>query len=76
MNDEKERASTAAIWLHSGTVEKPAAARHQLYVAGQPATGTVTLSAAERHDLADERLLVRFYPHGSSKPTDVPLVFR
>jgi amidase len=76
VSDEKQRARAATIWLHSGTVEKPAAARHQLYVAGQSATGTVTLSAADRRDLAAGRMLVRFYARGSNTPTDMPLSFR
>jgi amidase len=73
MNDENELSRIAAIWLHSGTVEKPGAARHQLYVAGQPAGGTVTLSAADRRDLADGRLLIRVYAHGSTRPIDTSL---
>jgi hypothetical protein len=73
MNDENELSRIAAIWLHSGTVEKPGAARHQLYVAGQSAGGTVTLSAADRRDLADGRLLIRVYAHGSTRPIDTSL---
>jgi Asp-tRNA(Asn)/Glu-tRNA(Gln) amidotransferase A subunit family amidase len=50
----------SAIWIHTGG-DKPAAARHQLYAAGQSLTGTVTLSSADRRDLADGRLVARFY---------------
>jgi amidase len=50
----------SAIWIHTGG-DKPAAARHQLYAAGQSPTGTITLSSADRRDLADGRLVARFY---------------
>jgi hypothetical protein len=66
----------ASIWIHSGTVEKPGAARHQLYATGQPASGFVTLSAADRQDLADGRLLVRFFlKNGRGSAADVPVLF-
>lgn len=50
----------SAIWIHTGG-DKPAAARHHLYAAGQARTGTVTLTSADRRDLADGRLVARFY---------------
>jgi hypothetical protein len=65
-----------AVWIHSGTVEKPGAARHQLFTAGGPASGIVTLSAADRRDLAAGHLLVRFFvKSGNGSAADVPLVF-
>lgn len=66
----------AAIWLHAGTVEKPGAARHELFATGQATSGSVTLSAADRRDLADGRLLIRFYlANGQGSAGDVPLTF-
>ena len=71
-----ERQSILAIWLHSGTPDKPGAARHQLYSAGTPTTGQVTLSAAERRSVLDTGLLLRFYREGSAAGTgDMPIVF-
>src|SRR5262249_57181905 len=65
-----------AVWLHSGTSEKPGAARHQLFAAGQPAAGSVTLSAADRKDAAEGHLLVRFYvQNGRGSAADVPVEF-
>jgi Asp-tRNA(Asn)/Glu-tRNA(Gln) amidotransferase A subunit family amidase len=54
----------AAVWIHAGTVEKPGAARHQLLGGGRSTEGTVTLSAADRKDLSEGRLLVRFFVRG------------
>jgi amidase len=65
-----------AIWLHSGTVEKPGAARLRLVGPGQPVTGRVVLAAADRRDLAAGRLLIRLYPSDRSTPRDLPLTFR
>jgi hypothetical protein len=56
------RERLSAIWIHTGG-DKPAAARHQLYAPGQSLTGEVTLSSADRRDLADGRLVARFYLH-------------
>src|SRR6185503_11736429 len=44
-----------AVWIHTGTAQKPGAARHQLFTAGGTPEGTVTLSAADRRDLADRK---------------------
>jgi len=67
----------AAIWLNGGTRDKPGSARHQLYVAGRATTGAVTLSSADRQDLAAGHLLVRFYPMAApGLPADVPLTFK
>ena len=49
-----------SVWIHAGTVEKPGAARHELFGAGQSAKGSVTASAADRADLSEGRLVVRF----------------
>jgi Asp-tRNA(Asn)/Glu-tRNA(Gln) amidotransferase A subunit family amidase len=59
--DAAARDRLIAIWIHVGTIEKPGAARVQLLGAGRPADGAVTLSAADRRDLADGRLFVRFF---------------
>ena len=65
-----------AVWLHSGTTGKPGAARHQLFAAGQPAAGSVSLSAADRKDAAEGRLLVRFYlQNGRGSAADIPVEF-
>jgi amidase len=65
----------SAIWLHTGTIEKPGAARHQLYARGHR-EGTVTLSAVDRRDLAAGRLLIRFFTaSGRGSAGDVPLRF-
>jgi Asp-tRNA(Asn)/Glu-tRNA(Gln) amidotransferase A subunit family amidase len=72
-----ERGKLRAIWLHSGTREKPGAARHQLYASGTPASGQVMLSATERRSLSDSGLLVRFYRDDTTAGSgDVPLIFR
>jgi Asp-tRNA(Asn)/Glu-tRNA(Gln) amidotransferase A subunit family amidase len=71
-----ERGKLRAIWLHSGTREKPGAARHQLYASGTPASGQVMLSATERRSLSDSGLLVRFYRDDTTAGSgDVPLIF-
>jgi amidase len=67
----------SAVWIHAGTVDKPGAARHQLFASGLPNTGTITLAAADRKDLAEGRLLVRFYlRNGRGSAGDVPVSFR
>jgi hypothetical protein len=66
----------SAVWIHRGTVEKPEAARHQLFAPGLPADGSVTLSFADRNDLADGRLLVRVFLRDTrGSAADVPLSF-
>ena len=73
---DADRERLDAVWIHAGTVEKPGAARHQLLGSGAPPSGVVTLSAADRRDLAAGHLLTRFYikdVRGSA--ADVPLVF-
>jgi hypothetical protein len=62
-----------AIWLHTGTAEKPGAARLRLYGPGQPPKGHVVLAAADRRDLAAGRLLIRLYPSDRGTPRDLPL---
>lgn len=66
----------SAVWIHTGTPEKPGAARHALYSGGMAMTGNVVLSAADRRNLADGRLMVRVFLRdvpGSSG--DLPLSF-
>jgi tetratricopeptide (TPR) repeat protein len=65
-----------AVWIHSGTMEKPGAARHQLWAGGLPPSGLVTLSSADRRDLADGHLLARFYlKDGRGSASDIQLTF-
>jgi hypothetical protein len=75
--DPKQPATIAAIWLHSGTPEKPSAARHQLFHARAQATpagkGTVTLSSADRRDLSEGRVSIRFYPSGTGELVTIHL---
>jgi amidase len=73
--DEHAADKIAAVWLNSGTADKPGAARHLLY-AGRGATGAVILSAGDRRDLRDSRLLVRFYPASGRGVFDAPLALR
>jgi len=53
-----------SVWIHSGTVEKPGAARHELFGTGRSTKGSITVSAADRADLAEGRLIVRLYLRG------------
>jgi formylglycine-generating enzyme required for sulfatase activity len=72
--DANALARISAVWLHSGSAEKPGAARHQLFREGQPLNGTVTLSYLDRQEIAQGRMLARFFQRarqGSSR--DVPL---
>jgi amidase len=67
-------ARISAIWLHSGTAEKPGAARHQLFREGQSPGGTLALSYVDRQEIAQGRLLARVFQRarpGSSR--DVPV---
>ena len=70
--DAGTRDRIRAVWIHSGTIDKPGAARHQLFAANQPLSGVVTLSAAERRDLTAGRLIVRVY---QPTPLDLALKF-
>jgi amidase len=65
----------ATVWLNSGTADKPGAARHLLY-AGRGTAGVAILSAADRRDLHQGRLLVRFYPVSGRGVFDAPLALR
>ncbi len=66
----------SAVWIHAGTLEKPGAARHALYGSGRDTTGNVVLSAADRNDLAGQRLIVRFFLRDTpGSAGDLPLVF-
>jgi Asp-tRNA(Asn)/Glu-tRNA(Gln) amidotransferase A subunit family amidase len=64
--DVAGRHDVEAIWLHAGTVDKPAAARHRLFGAGLPPAATIALSAADRRDLAAGRLVLRVYRRAGS----------
>jgi hypothetical protein len=67
----------SAVWIHAGTAEKPGAARHQVFVPGQPLAGTILLSSADRGDLAAGSLLARFFLRNvRGSAGDVPLSFR
>ena len=63
------------VWLNSGTAEKPGAARHLLY-AGRATSGVAILSAADRRDLREGQLIVRFYPASGRGVFDAPLALR
>jgi Asp-tRNA(Asn)/Glu-tRNA(Gln) amidotransferase A subunit family amidase len=72
--DPVMRDQLSAVWIHGGTPAKPGAARHQLFVAGQSPTGSVTLTAADRRDLAANQLIVRFFvKNGRGSAADLPL---
>ncbi|MFN7918264.1 MAG: amidase family protein [Vicinamibacterales bacterium] len=74
--DASVRDRLSAIWIHEGTTAKPGAARHLVFGAGIPLSGTLTLSAADRTNLANANLLLRFYTRdGGGSAADVPLVF-
>lgn len=64
----------SAVWISAGTPEKPGAARHRILGPGQGTSGTVTLSSADREDLANGRLMVRFFLRGGrGSAGDVPI---
>ncbi|HUE88071.1 MAG TPA: amidase family protein [Vicinamibacterales bacterium] len=75
--DAKQKTRVGAIWLHSGTPDKPAAARHALLIARggeRPnAAGVVTLATSVRKDAQEGRLLIRFYPLGGGESVTVHL---
>lgn len=58
-----------AVWIHSGTAEKPGAARYQLLGAGLTPAGSVMLAFADRQDLADGKLMLRFYARDGRRGT-------
>ena len=67
-------AGISAIWLHSGTSEKPGAARHVLYSSGQGLHRDLALGYAARQDLAAGQLLLRIFPADANQQIrDVPL---
>jgi amidase len=66
-----------SVWIHTGTVEKPGAARHELFGADRSTTGRFSVSAADRADLSDGRSIVRFYLRDvPGSAGDVALSFR
>ena len=67
----------SAVWIHAGTVEKPGAARHEVFGASQSKVGSIAVSAADRVDLTEGRLIVRFYLHDMpGSAGDLALSFR
>jgi Asp-tRNA(Asn)/Glu-tRNA(Gln) amidotransferase A subunit family amidase len=73
--DPAARDQLTAVWIHAGTASQPAAARHRLFAAGLPLTGSVRLSYRDRHDLANGGLRVRFFNRGGQPAGDLPLEF-
>ena len=68
--------SSRAIWIHAGSPDKPAAARHRLFARGRPQAGRVTLSAQDRRELAERRLDRALLPEregGAARQTSVRL---
>jgi Asp-tRNA(Asn)/Glu-tRNA(Gln) amidotransferase A subunit family amidase len=70
--DTKQPLQASAIWLQEGTTSKPGAARHRLS-GGRAASevrahGVVTLTSADRQNLKEGKMLVRFYPRMGSPP--------
>ena len=75
--DPAARHEVIAIWTHAGTVEKPGAARHLIYAPGQPASGSVALSGADRKDVANGTALLRLYLRDHAGVADeATLIFR
>jgi Asp-tRNA(Asn)/Glu-tRNA(Gln) amidotransferase A subunit family amidase len=65
-----------AVWVHSGTIDKPGPARHELYGARRSTEGSFVVSAADRTDLAAGHLIVRFYLRDlAGSEADLPLSF-
>lgn len=54
-------ARLAAVWIHAGTPDAPGAARHLIFREGGSFTGSFTVTAADRRDIAEGRWLVRAY---------------
>jgi amidase len=73
--DEHAADRILSVWLNSGTAAKPGAARYQIY-SGRATTGSVTLAAADRHDLIEGGMLVRFYQASGHGVIDAPLSLR
>lgn len=67
----------ASVWIHAGVVEKPGAARHELFGARRATVGTIDVSAADRADIEAGRSIVRFYLRGvPGSAGDMPISFR
>jgi amidase len=65
-----------AVWIHSGTIDKPGTARHELYGARRSTEGSFTVSAADRADLASGHLMVRVYLRDlAGSAADLPVSF-
>ena len=71
--DQSNTQRITAIWLHAGTVGKPAAARYRLFP-DHHESGTVTLAAPDREALRKGEMLVRVYLAGrAGSAIDLPL---
>jgi hypothetical protein len=71
--DQSNIQKITAIWLHAGTLGKPAAARYRLFP-DHHESGTVTLTASDREALRKGELLVRVYLAGRvGSAIDLPL---
>ena len=76
----KSKPDVSTVWLHSGTRDKVTAARHLLFnaramdgAAAVDRTGEVELTAADRRDLREGSLSLRFYPGGGRESVTVHL---
>ena len=72
---DPDAAGVIAAWLHTGTAEKPGAARYPLYGPGHQRSGSALLAHLDRRALAEGRSLVRVYRRGEPRPQDLPLGF-
>jgi amidase len=72
---DPDAAGVVAAWLHTGTAEKPGAARHPLFGPGRQRSGSAVLGHLDRQALAEGRSLVRVFRRGEARPLDVPLEF-
>ena len=73
--EPKAPLTTTVIWLHTGTSDKPGAARHRLAApaaAGARATGSITLATGDRSDLEAGHTLLRLFT-GAAAPVTVPV---
>ena len=75
--DPPRRDEVEAMWIHSGTPDKPGAARHLIYAPGRTISDSVLLSAADRKDLMNGTLLLRMYVRNQAgSGSDVAISFR
>ncbi len=75
--DPPGRDDVTAIWIHTGTPDKPGAARHQIYAPSRLSNGSVLLTATDRKDITNATLLVRMYVRNQAgSGSDVAISFR